>query len=316
MPVSHDHMAAQPCDTCDAPCASVCAPHRASGEPALAPRALLRVAAVAPNHALTTHCSRCGACELVCPHLQPVRARLGQDGSAEAQAFAAARWREEPARQAPAVVWASCAAHGVHLPAAPLAAALERRGSYVVSDGLSCGGEGSAPALSRLIATRLVGVREIVVPTGACQAALRGHLQAAGLRGRRVAVLDQWLARFGVTVAAHSLHFGCCRLNRDGGGRGDAHSAAIFPAQPTCCGAGEPLASSAPEIAEATAWALLERWRAAGTMAVHVEDLACAQHLRAVAVRRGAQVAIHSRLDTLLNTHPEAPPDSTPTRRA
>ena len=291
-----------PCDICDAPCASVCAPHHASGHPGTAPGAMMRLAQGGP-HALLGSCTNCGACEGRCPHGVAVRAGIRPTLTLAHHERLLARWRQETPWRTRTLLWAGCSSHGVQLDAANLARALLHHGvqDVIVCAALRCGGDTTQPdaALASLIGGLHVGVREIVVPTGACRAAMAALLSASGLRGRTVAVLDQWLARFGVSVPPKSRRFACCRLRRDARDA-DGASSDVWPPGPTCCGAGEPLRSAAPDVSDATAAALFERWREAGLRRVHVEDASCAAHLRAVGRQHGHDIHIVTRLDAFL----------------
>jgi len=290
------------CDDCDAPCAAVCAPHAAAGHPATAPAALVRLAAGGP-HPLLQWCSHCGACEAWCPHDMPVRALLRPQLSAPDYARVLQSWTATAPWRAHSVLWAGCDTHRLAIDVDALARALHRHGvqDVAVARTLPCGGDGDArdEVLAAQISSLHRGVREIVVPSGACRDAMIRRFKAAGLRGRTVAVLDQWLARFGVSISPNAAHFSCCRLRRDARDI-ESEASAVWPAGPTCCGAGLPLQRAAPHVASATAAALLARWQDAGTEAVHVEDAACAAHLRAVAKERGLGVRIVTRLDVFL----------------
>ncbi|MCO4762493.1 MAG: hypothetical protein KC502_13360 [Myxococcales bacterium] len=288
-----------PCTQCDAPCAAVCAPHSASAHPATAPRALLHLAAGGP-HPLLNWCTRCGCCEGICPYDVPVTALLRSPMDPRKYARLLAHWQQTDPWHSPTVVWAGCETHGVGVDGDKLRAALQAHHAkgVVVAAAMRCGGPGTPldGQFSDLIAHTHAAVRTVVVPTGACRGALSERLEDAGLRGRYVAVADQWLARFGVSLPASASRFSCCTLRRDAR-ESDPASTAIWPPFATCCGAGEPLRSADPATADATARALLARWQAANISEVHVEDALCAGHLRQAAAAAGCSIEIVTRLE-------------------
>lgn len=300
------------CDTCDAPCAAVCVAHQHAGHPATAPGNLLRLARHGA-HPWTQLCSSCGACEAVCPHDVAVRAGLRHRVAETAHEALVESWQMVVPWHVHTVVWAGCNHHGIDLDETRLSAAFRAHGvdDVQVAPPLSCGGEAALAdeEMAAQIALRHAHVREIVVPTGACRAALSDLLRRAGLRGRTVAVLDQWLARFGVSVPRDSARFACCRMRRDERDIG-VESSSVWPPAPTCCGAGRPLSAVAPAVAEAAGLALLRRWQEAGVHGVHVEDASCAAHLRQVNADHGDQMTIVTRLDAFLSTVPETTLDA------
>lgn len=260
-------------------------------------------------------CTGCGACSQVCDADVPVADLLRQARGLQRQAgdrrargddslAQAEGWRR--ARGAPGLTWlvARCGCGAPGYDEAALRAALLRQGRsrVVVVSGLDCGrrafeagADAAFLALGDVIAPALAQVRTLVVAGEACVQSLRRHQEAQELAALHVALLDDWLARFGVRLPGGAIRLSPCQ-------RAPATVAApgltpCFPPAPACCGGQGRLVEVAPAVAQAAGLDLLRRLegRTAGPQRLYVADATCAAHLRHIVEAHGVAVEIVDR---------------------
>ncbi|MCB9738806.1 MAG: (Fe-S)-binding protein [Deltaproteobacteria bacterium] len=307
------------CIRCPSLCAPACPSFVASGREDQSPRSMVLEASVRSPALGTVRCLDCGACESACAVRVPVRSLLQQVRGAAAAAAGLASgpeavgalhqaWREAPAHRARTVVIGSCGCGAHAAESAAIVAFAQARGAtgVVALEGVDCGrrlrasGQTEAlRALAPLVGAALAGVRSLVVPSRHCARTIEALAEQAGLVAFYVSTVDNWLARFGVAAAApheKMTRFGPCGGDASGAGA----SGAGWPPRPTCCGAGEPFASAAPEDADRVGIALLDEIAGGEANVVHVEDALCRAHLQRLAARRGVSVRVVSRIERVL----------------
>lgn len=307
------------CIRCPSLCAPACPSFVAHGREDQSPRSMVLEASARSPALGTVRCLDCGACEAACAVRVPVRSLLQQVRGAAAAAAGLASgaeavgalrqaWREAPALRARTVVIGSCGCGAHAAESAAIVAFAQARGAsgVVALDGVDCGrrlrasGQNEAlRALAPLVGAALAGVRSLVVPSRHCARTIETLAEQAGLVAFYVSTVDNWLARFGVAAAApheKMMRFGPC----GGDVGGSATGGPGWPPRPTCCGAGEPFASAAPEDAERVGMGLLDEIAAGEATVVHVEDALCRAHLQRLAARRGASLRVVSRIERIL----------------
>ncbi len=311
--------AAALCARCPSLCAPACPAAIGADRPGFEPRDLMLAAATGDS--LASHlCTGCGACSEACHVDVPVADLLRHRRAAQRQ-FGDLRAGDDNALAQPegwlrvsggkGLTWlvARCGCGAPGHDEAALRAALRRQGRdrVVVVSGLDCGRRAfeagavaAFQALGEVIAPALDHVRTLVVAGEACARSLRRHQDAQRLAALHVALLDDWLARFGVRLPGGAVRLPPCQ--RTPATAGSPALSPCFPAAPACCGGQGRLVEVAPAVSEAAGLDLLRRLEGRTERPLlYVADATCAAHLRQIARTHSVQVEVVDRASVWLS---------------